>query len=60
MVIIGGGKMTQKDFIVKSIKFDREMEREIRVLAAKEGISFGEWVRKACAVIMKEVFQKGK
>jgi len=38
--------MTQKDHIVKSIKFDREMEREIRILAAKEGISFGEWVRR--------------
>lgn len=38
--------MTQKDYIVKSIKFDKETEREIRILAAKEGISFGEWVRR--------------
>jgi hypothetical protein len=40
--------MTEKDHIVKSIKFDRDMEKKIRVLAAEEGISFGEWVRRAC------------
>lgn len=52
--------MTQKDFVVKSIKFDREMEREIRILAAKEGISFGEWVRRACVYIVEPDKIKGE
>jgi predicted HicB family RNase H-like nuclease len=38
--------MEQKQFIVKSIKFEPELERKIRILAAEEGISFGEWVRR--------------
>jgi len=37
-----------KQWRVRSIKFDLEMERKIRVLAAEAGISFGEWVRRAC------------
>jgi len=40
--------MEQKQFIVKSIKFEPELERKIRILAAEAGISFGEWVRRSC------------
>lgn len=32
---------------IRSIRFPEDMEKKIRVLAAEEGISFGEWVRRA-------------
>ena len=33
---------------IKSIRFDIETEKKIRVQAAEQGISFGEWVRRVC------------
>jgi predicted HicB family RNase H-like nuclease len=30
---------------IKSIRFSEELEKKIRVMAAEEGISFGEWIR---------------
>jgi hypothetical protein len=50
--------MTEKDFVVKSIKFEPDMEKKIRILAAEEGISFGEWVRRACIGEIKKEEQK--
>jgi predicted HicB family RNase H-like nuclease len=31
---------------IKSIRFPEELEKKIRIKAAEEGISFGEWVRR--------------